>query len=188
MRRGYLAITSIILVMLSGPPAWGGKSCGQKIWRVARGAYQDQLWDLAIGEFRRYLNLCPQEKLVPVAHLLLAESLYKREDLKAAISEYQVLTKYYPSFSSLDQVWYRLGDCHYRLGRHSRAAEAFQQLISNFPKSSQITAAFLGAAESYTTLGKYNQAEKAYAGFLEAARRLSIPGEPPLFMEPPGCR
>lgn len=157
------------ILLITGLICWypaqvaGQKNGEQKLYTVAKGAYQDGLYDIAIGQLQRFLSRYPKSSFGNPARLMLAESFYQKKDYSSAISNYQKLVKDAKS----DQLNYRLGTCYYRTGEYLNAATIFSRISRN-PKTEKIYPEILFLqAECLLRVKKYKKAEEIYQKFID---------------------
>lgn len=76
----------------------------------------------------------------------LADGLFRRSLFELAAREYAALAKEPSGVSGMDNVLFRLGECHRRLKRMAEAEEAYKRLIEMFPSSPNVARAQLQRA------------------------------------------
>lgn len=65
----------------------------------------------------------------------IGEHYYKRKAYKAAVSRLTEILTEYPSFSSMDKVYFTLGDSYYLWNKEDEALPFFRKLITDYPES-----------------------------------------------------
>jgi tetratricopeptide (TPR) repeat protein len=76
----------------------------------------------------------------------LADGLFRRSLFELAAREYAALAKEPSGVSGMDNVLFRLGECHRRLKRTAEAEAAYKRLIEMFPSSPNVSRAQLQRA------------------------------------------
>ena len=77
--------------------------------------------------------------------LQLADGLFRRSLFELAAREYAALAET-PDVPGLDNVLFRLGECHRRMKRAAEAESAYKRLIEAFPSSPNVSRAYLQRA------------------------------------------
>lgn len=161
-----LLIISVMGICWSPAPAAGQKkSAEQKLYTVAKGAYRDGLYDIAIGQLKKFLTRYPKSVSIASAHLMLAESLYRKKDHSQAIAHYRQALQSHKS--GLNKINYRLGECYYRTAKFSKAASAFSRIVRKGKEPKFYPDTLYLRAESLLKVGKYEEAGKLFQDFLE---------------------
>jgi outer membrane protein assembly factor BamD len=68
-------------------------------------------------------------------NLSIGELYYKRKAFKAAVSRLNEILTEYPNFSSMDKVYFTLGDSYYQWNKQEEALPFFRKLITDYPES-----------------------------------------------------
>ena len=155
-------IISLIWCPLSDAVA---KSDEQRLYIIAKGAYQDGLYDVAIGQLEKFLKGFPKSTLTEPVRLMLAESYYQKNNFPAAIPYYQKLLD--ASQFDYDKINYRLGYCYYRTDKFSHVAAAFSRISRNEKTEKYYAEILYLMAESLLRVKEYKQAEKNFHNFLD---------------------
>lgn len=96
-----------------------------------------------------------------------ADALYLRGLYELALNEYIRISREQPDFAEMDQVLYRAGESHRRLG-NARAAERFYwRVVQEFPESDFSERAAFRRAEVLLLLGRDEDAYNLLTAFLE---------------------
>jgi len=151
----------------------------QDLFKLAKGLFQDGLYENAAGQFRRYLQEFPQGANREEAGFLLGRSLYLIQDYATALA---VLNSELPQAKAFrDQILFYTGETAYLLHQDERSVSAFRQLLESYPKFSDADRAKRRLAQIAYRQGNRNLALGAYAralGFYQQA------GSPPPDLEP----
>jgi TolA-binding protein len=62
-------------------------------------------------------------------------SITKRKAYKGGLDRLQEIVDTYPTFSRIDEVYYWMGEAHFRLNEFDKAAELYGKLVKEFPES-----------------------------------------------------
>ena len=143
--------------------AIGQRNGEQKLYIVAKGAYRDGFYDIAIGQLKKFLIRYPKSSLANPAKLMLAESLYQKKDFSGAISHYKTLLKNTKS----DRLNYRLGNCYYQTGKYLQAATAFSHIARSRETEKFYPDSLYLQADSLLRMKKYEKAGKIYKKFID---------------------
>jgi len=145
----------------------------QDLFKLAKGLYQDQLYENAADQFRRYLQEFPQGKSREEAGLLLGRSRFQLKDYPAALS---ALSAELPKAKTLrDQILFLLGESAYLLHQDDRSARAFRQLLDSYPKYPDADQARRRLAQISYRQGNKNLALGAYTKALEFYQQAPSP-------------
>jgi outer membrane protein assembly factor BamD len=69
-------------------------------------------------------------------HVLGIAQVYVRQRAyKASIDRLTEVMTTYPDFTGMDQVYFTIGECYFRLGQDDQAVPYFTKLISDYPQS-----------------------------------------------------
>ncbi len=106
--------------------------------------------------------------------LQLADGLFRRSLFELAAREYAALAET-PGVPGLDNVLFRLGECHRRVKRTAEAEAAYKRLIEAFPSSPNVSRAFLQRALLLLEAG--GASLEPAAAFFEKLTAPSVPPE-----------
>ncbi len=90
--------------------------------------------------------------------------------LKDSIATFNAMLEKFKTGKYADQALMFLGDSHFNLNQHAKAAESYQQVVDNYPKSSFFLNAHSALGSALSRMQKNAEAEKFYAKFVELAK------------------
>ncbi len=82
---------------------------------------------------REKIKIC--EEYLAEHTLGIAKYYYKAHAYKAAISRLNEILNDYLEYSKMDQVYFYLGDSHFKAGQYEESVPYFTKLITDYPKS-----------------------------------------------------
>lgn len=116
--------------LLPPPPAGA-----REVFEQARTALRDGRYPTAIEEFRRYLNVYPENSLTPDASYWLGEAYYAQRDFDNAERTLIHFGSRYPDNDQIPEALLRLGYIYSERGDSGRARQVLERLISAYPDS-----------------------------------------------------
>ena len=90
---------------------------------------------------------------------------------EAALSRFEAFVRAHPRSQYADNAVFWMGECHYSLGRFTRAVQAFKRVISDYPESSKVPHAMLRMAEVHRVRGHNAEARKLLKALVRAHPR-----------------
>lgn len=117
------------------------------------------LYELAIGEYEKFLAAHGDHEKAPIARYGLAVSLFRLDRHDDALVELNRLAKR-SGFGYAAEVATMIGQCHLAAGRYAPAAQAFEIIITRHKKHDLAPTAFAGATEALYRDGKYAAASQ----------------------------
>ena len=124
---------------LTGP---GGSASGPPAGVSADSLYQNALrdrtsgnLDLALQEFRDYLNWYGNTDYAPSAQFYIGDILYQRGDYDEALKAFDLVLEKYSENSRTADARYMKGQTLLKMNQRTAAAQEFRELIRNSPTS-----------------------------------------------------
>ncbi len=93
---------------------------------------------------------------------LYKESLafYRSGDYSSALAGFEAFLRAGPKADYIDNALYWIGECHFGLGSHAKAAEFFKRVMTEQPDGNKIPDSMLKMALAFVKMGKTEQAKK----------------------------
>ena len=91
--------------------------------------------DEARNRFSRIINDSDSDKFLDKAYISLADSYYLEGDYKRAKSDYKKVMRYFPDSEDIPTVYYKLGECHSKLGEREASKKCYDELLRLYPAS-----------------------------------------------------
>ncbi len=93
---------------------------------------------------------------------LYKESLafYRAGDYSSALSGFEAFLNGGPKEDYIDNALYWIGECHFGLGAHAKAAQYFKRVMTEQPDGNKIPDSMLKMALAYVKMGKTAEAKK----------------------------
>jgi len=79
-------------------------------------------------------------------------NLFKDGRYEEALKSFQALIDTYPQSSLLDNVYFWMGECYFRLNKFEKAILSYQKVIKDYPKSNKIPRVFIRQARAFMKL------------------------------------
>ncbi|MBN2857152.1 MAG: tetratricopeptide repeat protein [Candidatus Delongbacteria bacterium] len=121
--------------------------------------YDDKIYDVAITQFRSFLEQYPTSISAPLVQYSLAESYLMLGDEQNALRNYQKLILDYPRSEHSEQAIIKTAELFERSGDKEKAARYYLQLKNYFPKSNRIPETYYKAALLFRESGMNDQAK-----------------------------
>jgi tol-pal system protein YbgF len=124
----------------TAPPASGGDlpdppSDGQELYQSA---YQDLMADnyqLALSDFRAYLERYPRTNLADNAQYWIGEVYYEQKQYGVAVEEFRKVVEEYPGQDKAPAAYYKMALCFRSLRDNATAKRYLDLVIERFPDS-----------------------------------------------------
>lgn len=136
--------------------------------RSVRAAYRSPIRGLLLTLCLGSLGLVPSHAQDPAAARLFAEAerLARARDSRAALEEYELLVRQFPSDQLAPKVLLNIAELHRLTGNDRSAADALERLLETHPRSPEAASAFLAQAELRSESARsYGELEEARAVF-----------------------
>jgi TolA-binding protein len=104
-------------------------------FNFARELFEDGLYEEAINEFEKIVQLYPTSYEAERSIFYIAESYKEQEKFDLARSTYLQILEGYPQSTFKDQVYYSLASVQYFQTDYTNAIANFEYLINNYPLS-----------------------------------------------------
>jgi len=115
---------------------------------LAKGLYNDGLFDLSVSQFNLFIKNYPDSPLISDAFFYSAEGLYKTERYNEAIQQYGKILELYPDFPKLDDIIKRIGECSKNVEDSEILLKIFEAIFERYPEKSYSS----GTAYHYANL------------------------------------
>ncbi|MGB6042413.1 MAG: tetratricopeptide repeat protein [Pirellulales bacterium] len=134
----------------------------------------DDLFDLAIGEWKTFLEKHPDDPLAVKARHFLGVCLNQEKKYEEAVAELGKVAAEHPKFEMLAATLINLATAQYQLATaandpklYTESAATYGKLLSQFPNDSLASTAQYNLAECYYALHETQKAIDAYQTFLK---------------------
>lgn len=128
-------------------------------YRTASGLLARGLHDLAVEEYRKFLEACPTHEKAPVARYGLAVCLVKLQKFEEALGALRAMGAG-AEFPYKAETLALTGQCEMALGRPGQALPALEALIQEYPKHELADDAAAMSTEALYQSGKAEEAAK----------------------------
>jgi tetratricopeptide (TPR) repeat protein len=156
MRR--LIIILIIILLLLPSLSAQTVSREEEALYVAKKAYEDGFYEVALNLFQRFITNFPQSQSVSEASLFIAQCCLQKDKFIPALTRLEKLASDPQAEGLQDRVLYWMAEVHFRGGDQRRAISLYQRIIEEFPDSELLAHAYYSRGWCLFELGEYTQA------------------------------
>lgn len=122
-------------------------------FKLAVSLYNDKLYDLALEQFRSFVDRYPASQQSIEARFYLGLTQMNLKQYDDARSTFQNFALSYPENSKAPEAWFHVAESYVALGKKQEAAYSFERVKTFHPRSKQAPIALLQAAAIYEDLG-----------------------------------
>ena len=108
-----------------------------QLFAAAYGDYSRGNYDLAISEFRQYVETYPSSEMADNAQYWIGEAYYAKKNYPDAIAEYDKVVTLFPKGDKVPAARYKKAMVLNESGQTDAARAEFQALIKLYPKSNE---------------------------------------------------
>lgn len=108
-----------------------------QLFAAAYGDYSKGLYDLAITEFRQYIETYPTSEMADNAQYWIGECLYGKKQLNQAVEEFDKVVTQFPKGDKVPAARLKKGMALVELGRTDEARAEFTAIITRYRGSSE---------------------------------------------------
>ncbi|MFY9609433.1 MAG: tol-pal system protein YbgF [Blastocatellia bacterium] len=112
-----------------------------QLFAAAYGDYSRGNYDLAVSEFRQYVETYPSSEMADNAQYWIGECLLSKKQYNEAIAEFDRLLMLFPKGDKVPGSRFKKGVALMELGQSDAARAEFTALIKLYPKSNEATLA-----------------------------------------------
>jgi len=176
MRTYFLAVVSVFVLCSDILPAQDSKENSD--YKLAVSLYNDKLYDLAVEQFRQFVNLYPNTPQGIEARFYIALTQFKLKNYEESRSTFQSFALSYPENVKAPDAWMYVAEVSLAMKNPREAALAYERIKTFHPKSKQAPAALLKAAEYYEALGDRESAKRVLRSLTQeyTAPEIVLPG------------
>ena len=164
-RRCSGACCAIVMLVTAGPVR-AQSNDDLRSYYTANGLLQRGLHELAIPEYRAFLENHPDSPKARSARYGLAVALFRLDRLGEAAQELDRLVDD-EGFEFAPEVLLLRGHCHMAAGENAQAADRFERLVNRFPDHASAGDASALLAEARYRAGQYDRVDEAVRYLIE---------------------
>lgn len=134
----WLSINCILIggLNLTPVPATADRMAEQKAWIVLTKTMEvNPTAKETLRHAITFLTRYPQSRLKPVAKYILGEFYFRSRKYQPALAYYKWLADSVEPVSFGDSVMFRLGECHYNMGKFNQALKIWSAIPGQYPKT-----------------------------------------------------
>jgi TolA-binding protein len=132
------------------------------LYTVALGAYKNGFLDLALDQFKKFLELYPKSQKVPFAWFRIGEAYRIQNKNSLAEDAYKKVLDLFPDHKLTHIALFRLSGVRFRQQDFSSAISGYKRLLEEVPSSDFAEEGRFWIAESLYHLRRYPEALVAY--------------------------
>lgn len=125
-------------------------------YETAKNMYFNQDYEKAVQTLQDFIASYPNDPRIPEAKFYLAESYYRRDDLKEAEELYQQLINV-RDFGQRNRIVTRLADINFRFNNYESAVTYYSLLADNAANKKELYNGLSGLMESHFLMGNYDE-------------------------------
>jgi len=129
--RSRLLLACVGALMFSVCPACADTLDAAEQFDFADGLYTRGLYEMAAGEYAKYIQDFSEGGNIELAHYRAGECWYALGDYEKATSFYQEQIKRFPAGAKADEARFRLAEIPYRKKEYDKAVERFGALVES---------------------------------------------------------
>lgn len=156
VKRVIVAILFLITVLSAQVGESSDLSYGMRL-------YEDKIYDIAISQFKLFLERHPRSLSAPQAMYYMGRSYEVLKDYENARKNYQQLILSYPTSEFTERAIIDVAEIYKSTGEPEKAARYHLQLKSYFPNSSAVPENVYKAIKIFYDLKNYKEAEDNHA-------------------------
>lgn len=108
-----------------------------QLFAAAYGDYSRGNYDLAISEFRQYVETYPTSEMADNAQYWIGESLFAKRQFNEAIAEFDKVSAMFPKGDKIPAARFKKGMALLESGQEEAARAEFTALIKLYPRSNE---------------------------------------------------
>ncbi|MBN2373933.1 tetratricopeptide repeat protein [bacterium] len=163
----YATITFLISFCSSGRGTASAQMNSEDgLYTVALGAYRNGFYDIAIGQFRKFLDLYPESHKAPFAWFRIGECYRAQKKAAPAQDAYQKVVELYPDHAVTYTALYYLAGIKFDRKDYTSALSDYQRLIKESSSKDLLQMTRFMLAETLYQLKRYTEALAAYQTFI----------------------
>ncbi|MDD4939641.1 MAG: tetratricopeptide repeat protein, partial [Candidatus Omnitrophica bacterium] len=102
---------------------------------VAKKAFEDGFYDVALGLLDRFLKNYPDSPQEPEVNLLIGQCYFRQNRFIEALTKFEELLSRPQAGGLKDAIFYWMAEVHFKGNNFSKAGDFYKSIIEEFPKS-----------------------------------------------------
>jgi len=151
----------LFLLFISPPPVYPSNTDilqpENNAFTLAKGLYNDGLFDLSAKQFNLFIKDYPDSQLISDAYFYSAEGLYKAERYNKAVLQYGKILEMFPDFLKSDDVIKRIGECSKYIEEGETVIKVFEIIFERYPEKGYSSGAAYYYANILYKRQRYNE-------------------------------
>lgn len=129
---------------------------------VAKKAFEDAFYDVALGLFERFKKNYPDSSKLPEVDLLVGQCYFRQNKFLDALAKFEELLNQPQARDIKDAVLYWMAEVHFKGNNFTKASQYYKQIIDEFPKSSYTVYAYYSLGFSLFQDSRFDEAAKNF--------------------------
>ncbi|MDP2937985.1 MAG: tetratricopeptide repeat protein, partial [Candidatus Omnitrophota bacterium] len=129
---------------------------------VAKKAFEDGFYDVALGLFGRFLKNYPSSSKIPEVNLLTGECYFRQNRFLDALAKFEELQGQGAAQNIKDAILYWVAEVHFKGNNFTKASQYYKAIIEGFPKSSYCLYAYYSLGWCLFQEAKFDEAIKYF--------------------------
>ncbi|MBA4311512.1 MAG: hypothetical protein C0417_02670 [Chlorobiaceae bacterium] len=154
------------LLMVLGKPLYAQDKENSE-FKLAVGLYNDGMYDLAVEQFKNFINTYPNTSNGIESHFYLGTTQLKLKRYDEARVTFQNFALTYVEHPKAPEAWLKVGDAFLALNNTREAASAYERVKVFHPKSQLVPEALLKAGQLYRQLADRENAKKIFRAIIQ---------------------
>jgi tetratricopeptide (TPR) repeat protein len=134
---------------------------------VAKKAYEDGFYEVALNLFRRFLRNFPHSQKIPEANLYIAQCYFQQNKFITALAQLEKLSSDPRAKDLKDAVLYWIAEVHFRGNDFRKALSFYERIIEEFPQSDLLAHAYYSRGWCLFELEEYQRAIDAFNNIID---------------------
>jgi len=126
--------------------------------RLADSYYGSKNFAASSDVYKNIIKLNKKDFDNPYDYYQYAQALYKANEFDQAISEFQAITRKFPTSEYADKSLYVIGWIHFQQGDYNAAMNSYRDVLYQYPNSSIAAQIYYSIGDCYYNLGNYDSA------------------------------
>ncbi|MBI4548171.1 MAG: tetratricopeptide repeat protein [Ignavibacteriae bacterium] len=156
-----------LLIALGSLLVYSQDSKENQEFKLAVGLYNDGMYDLAVEQFKNFINAYPNTSQGIEARFYLGSTQMKLKRYDEARITFQNFALAYVDHLKAPEAWINVGEAFHALDNDREAASAYERVKVFHPKSPLVPEALFKAAELYRHIGERENAKKMLRSIIQ---------------------
>jgi tol-pal system protein YbgF len=107
----------------------------EKIYQTAYGDYVKGNYDIAIDQFKLYLQHFPEAENAPAVRYMLGDCYYSKKQFESAVAEFDALIKQFPMSEKIPAAMLKRAYIYRETKKNTESVTEFKSIVKKYPLS-----------------------------------------------------